>query len=112
MKFRNRKTTDFLYIHMRDTGGLTMKELHRDAMRSGKLTVDYHYVLQESGIVEEGRDRYAVAGNQLDDAERSLYVLIDTGKDGLMTDAQRLSLSELMDVLNGVFTGMKTIVNE
>lgn len=112
MKFRNRKATDFLYIHLKNTGGLTLKELHRDAMRSGKLTVDYHYVVQESGIVEEGRDRYAVAGNQLENADNSLYILIDTGDDGLMTDAQRLSLNELMEVLHGEFPGMKTMIEE
>lgn len=112
MKFRERKATDFLYIHLKNTGGLTLKELHRDARRAGKLTVDYHYIVQESGIVEEGRDKYVIAGNRMDYAETSIYVLVDVGDEGVMTDAQRLSLHELMDGLHEEFPAMKNIVNE
>lgn len=112
MKFRERKSTDFLYIHLRDTDGLTLKELHVAARRSGKLTVDYHYIVQENGDVEEGRSRYEIAGNQLENHENSIYILVDSGDQGILSDAQRLSLHELMDSLHDEFPNMKSIVNE
>lgn len=109
MKFRQRERTDFLYIHFKNTGGLTLKELHRDARRSGELAVDYHYIVQENGLVEEGRQRYDIAGRTMENAETSLYVLVAVDDDGALTDAQRYAYGLLMEDLVGEFVGVEII---
>ena len=112
MKFRQRTSTDFLYIHFNNTGGLTLKELHRDARRAGELAVDYHYVVQENGLVEEGRGRYDIAGRTMENAEKALYVLVAVDEDGALTDAQRYAYGLLMEDLVGEFKGIQTIEEE
>ena len=112
MKFRQRERTDFLYIHFKKTGGLTLKELHRDARRSGELAVDYHYIVQENGLVEEGRQRYDIAGRTMENAEASLYVLVAVDEDGAMSDAQRYAYGLLMEDLLGEFVGVEIITTE
>lgn len=112
MKFRQRERTDFLYIHFRNTGGLTLKELHRDARRAGELTVDYHFVVQENGLVEEGRERYDIAGHTLENAETALYVLVAVDEDGALSDAQRYAYGLLMEDLVAEFPGAEVIKEE
>lgn len=112
MKFRQRERTGFLYIHFKKTGGLTLKELHRDARRSGELAVDYHYIVQENGLVEEGRQRYDIAGRTMENAEASLYVLVAVDEDGAMSDAQRYAYGLLMEDILGEFVGVEIITED
>lgn len=112
MKFRVRKDTNFLYIHLRNTGGLTLSELHRDSRRAGKLTVDYHYIVQESGLVEEGRRLHEIAGNQLENAETSIYILVDIGGSGKQTDAQKVIMKELIEELSELFPDAQLIISK
>lgn len=109
MKFRERKTTNFLYIHFKDTDGLSLTELYREARRIGKLDIDYHYVIQGSGIVEEGRPNYVVAGNDLENSQEAIYVLVDMSTNGKLTDAQKLSLRELLDILKYEHPGVEIV---
>lgn len=97
MKFKLRPSTDFLYIHLKDTGGLSVRELHREARKAGKLDIGYHYVVQENGVVEQGREQYVVAGYDLENCDRSIYVLVDCGENGKLTDSQKVSLQDLKD---------------
>lgn len=111
MKFRPRETTDYLYIHLKDTGGLTVKELHREARRAGMLSIDYHYVVQRNGDVETGREPYVIAGHRCENAETSIYILVDQGEKGKLTDSQKVSLQELLESLKGEYPGVEVIKN-
>lgn len=110
MKFRTRKTTDFLYIHLRNTGGLTVPELRREARRAGKLDIDYHYVVQDNGAVEQGREQYVVAGYEFENSENSIYILVDVSEKQKLSDAQKVSLQELMDSIYATYPNIKTIM--
>jgi hypothetical protein len=110
VKFRARKSTDFLYIHLKNTGGLSVPELRRAARKVGKLDVDYHYVVQENGVVEQGREQYVVAGYEFENSENSIYVLVDTGDDDRLSDAQKVALQDLMDSIYATYPNVKTIM--
>lgn len=101
MKFRSRKTTDHLCVVKSDTGGLPVPELQAEARRRGDLAIGYHYVVQENGKVEQGREPYAVAGHNFENPENSIYILVDIGDRGRLTDAQQVALTDLLDTLQG-----------
>lgn len=101
MKFRSRKTTNYLYVVQRDTGGLSVPELQAAARRRGDLAIGYHYVVQENGVVEQGREPYAVAGHNFENPETSIYILVDIGGRGRLTDSQKVALEDLLDMLQG-----------
>lgn len=101
MKFRERKDTHYIYVHLRDTDGLTVPELHNEARRNGELTLGYHYVIQSNGNVEQGRDQYSVAGRSMENAETSIYVLIDSRGKNRLSDCQ-------IDVTKGLLDSLQT----
>lgn len=107
MKFRSRKTTDYLYVVRKDTGGLSVPELQAEARRRGDLAIGYHYVVQENGKVEQGREPYAVAGHNFAHPENSIYILVDIGDRGRLTDAQKVALEDLLDMLQGEHPGAR-----
>ena len=110
MKFKIRESTDYLYVHKRDTGGLTVPELRRVARKEGKLDIDYHYVVQDTGSVEQGRDEYVVAGHELENNDRSIYVLVDVGDRGRLSDAQKVALRDLISSIQGTYPDIKVII--
>lgn len=110
MKFKTRPSTDFLYLCFQDTGSLSVPELRRVARKAGKLDIDYHYVLQENGVVEQGREPYVVAGYELENCDRSIYVLIDCGTNGKLTDSQKVSLKDLQDSIIATYPDICVVV--
>lgn len=109
MKFKLRPSTDFLYIHLKDTGGLTVPELHREARKTGKLDIGYHHVIQKNGVVEQGRAQDEVAGYDLENCDRSIYVLVDCGENNKLTDAQKVSLQDLKDSIIATYPDIVVI---
>lgn len=109
MKFKVRPSTVFLYIHCRNTGGLSAPELHREARKAGKLAIDYHYVVQENGLVEQGREPYVVAGYSLENCNTSVYVLVDTGEDGKISDSQKVALRDLKESITATYPNIMVI---
>jgi hypothetical protein len=117
MKFRIRKSTDILYIHLIDTQGKTTMELQREVRRKGQLALGYHYVVQREGLVEQGREPYAVAGydlaNQesLENPETSIHILVDAKKGTRkpLTDVQKVALGDLKESILGEFPHIQII---
>lgn len=109
MKFRERKDTHYIYVHLRDTKGLTVPELHNEARRAGELTLGYHYVVQDNGDVEQGRDQYSVAGRNMEDAETSIYVLINSRGKNKLSDCQVDTVKDLLDLLQTEYPKAKII---
>ena len=107
MKFIVREKTDHLNILFQDTGGLSAQELHREARRTGKFAVDFHYVVQRNGIVEAGREPYVVAGAPFENSKTSVCILVDVGETGKMTDSQKVGLKDLLSGLKGTYPGVK-----
>jgi len=108
MKFRIREATEFLYVHVQDTGGLSVQELQREARRKGLLGFGYHYVIQQDGTVEHGRKPYEVAGHDFENPNVSVYVLVDS-ETGELTDAQKVSLRDLISSLQGEYQRIKVM---
>jgi len=111
MKFRERITTDFLYVLHEDIKEMPVKELSKVARREGKLHVDYHFYIHRDGTVEQGRDETVIAGYGLENSERSIYVLVDSGDVMQITDSQKLSLFLLTESLTCTYPDMNIIGN-
>lgn len=108
MKFKLRPSTDFLYVQLRDTGGLSVPELQREARKAGKFDCGYHYVVQKNGVVEQGREPYVVAGYDFENCDNSVYVLVDVADK--LTDSQKVSLRDLMESITATYPEIKTIM--
>lgn len=116
MKFRIRKSTNILQIHLKDTQGKTAQELQREAILDGQLSLGYHYVVLKDGLVEQGREPYAVAGCDLagrimENPDNSICVLVDA-RMGRMTDAQRVSLADLKASIGAEYPNIKIITEK
>ena len=107
MKFKVRKSTDFLYILTQDIQGKTAYELRMEAMRKGELDIGVHYVIQKDGSVDQGREPYAVAQYSFRAPERSIYVLVDAGSLSDLSDAQAFALDELISSTQGEYPNIQ-----
>lgn len=112
MKFRHRKTTNFVYVVKMNTGGLSVPELQAEARRRGDLAIGYHYVVQENGQVEQGRAPYEVAGHDLENPETSIYILVDSGERKALSDAQKVSLKDLLESLEEATQKTQLIIKQ
>ena len=107
MKFKVRKSTDFLYILTQDIQGKTAYELRMEAVRKGELDIGVHYVIQKDGSVDQGREPYAVAQYSFRAPERSIYVLVDADSLSDLSDAQAFALDELISSTQGEYPNIQ-----
>lgn len=95
--FKKRKVTKDVRIVFRPvSGSVTLQDLERQARRSGKFNLGYHYILFKNGVVEKGIDEELYADYDLRHYETSIYVLA-VGES--LNDAQRYALKQLTDKL-------------
>jgi hypothetical protein len=97
MKFRDRLTTAFLQVVFKETQANSIHELRSEARRKGDLDVDFHFIIQKDGTVEEGRAESAVGHYSLEDPERTLSVFVNAPNARKMTDAQKYSYLKLLE---------------
>lgn len=107
MKFKLREGTKTLRIFKEDTEGLTVQELFRGARRLGNFDVDFHYLIQRDGNVEEGRESSVVAGYYYDATRESIVILVDACDTNKMTDSQKVSLRDLKGSIKATYPDIK-----
>lgn len=95
MRFKQRTTTSFIHVDMRDLKGANAEKLFKQARRNGELDTGYHYILSNTGIFEKDREENAVAQHNFPDSDTSLYVLADTDKLNRLNDAQNAAMRYL-----------------
>jgi N-acetyl-anhydromuramyl-L-alanine amidase AmpD len=107
MKFKVREDTRFLNIYKENTEGLTTQELFIVARRAGSFSVDYHYLIQRDGNVEEGREPSVVAGFTYDSTRQAIVILVDASEANKLTDAQKVSLRDLKESISATYPDIK-----
>lgn len=95
MKFKQRTTTSFIHVDMRNLKGANAEKLFKQARRCGELDTGYHYILNNTGIFEKDREEKAIAQHNFPDYDTSLYVLADTNNLGKLNDAQNAAMRYL-----------------
>lgn len=95
MKFRQRVSTEYIHVDLKNLKGQGVDKLFKQARRDGEFDTGYHYILSNTGLFETDREEGAVAQHDYPDYDSSLYILADT--DGLdkLNDAQNAALRDI-----------------
>lgn len=96
IKFLTRKHTEGVRLSFRE-GDMSLMDLVKQAKRSGRLHLGYHYVLHKNGTISKGIDDAFYADYTLPHHQTSLYILVMGGH---LNDAQQHALQRLLDDLN------------
>ena len=96
MKFKQRESTQFIHVDMKNLKGAGVEKLFKEARRNGELDTGYHIILSNTGLCETDREKGAVAQYNFPDANCSLYILADTGKIDKLNDAQNAALRQVL----------------
>lgn len=109
LEFKEREKTDTICLLHERTHGKPLEILWRLARRNGELDVPFHFYVQESGEVMEGRPLLAVAGRQYTRTEFTVYVLIDAESKNTITDVQKKAVKGILRNLEATFPGVQVV---
>lgn len=92
LKFKKRKSTDNIIVVERNIANAPVNDLRVEAKRLGDFDIGYHFVVYQDGAIGVGRQEDAPAGHNLPKCDTSLYVLVDIGNVGDVSDAAKKAL--------------------
>lgn len=107
MNFKARKETIGLLVVLSDLQGMSSADLRVLEVRKGNFEVDFHYLIQEDGKLETGREKFAVAGSSLDPRGVNLCVRVETNGLKSVSDCSKVTLADLISDLKGEFGDLK-----
>lgn len=92
LKFKQRKSTDAIIVVEKNIANASVNDLRAEAKRLGDFDIGYHLIVYQDGALGYGREMTAPAGHDLPHCDTSLYVLVDVGNEGKISDAQKKAL--------------------
>lgn len=103
IKFKKRKSTDAIVVVEQNIANAPVNDLRVQAKRLGDFDIGYHYVVYQDGCIGRGRDEDAPAGHTFPNCDTSIYVLVDIGNAGEVSDAAKKAL----DYIQGIYPDVK-----
>lgn len=84
-------------------------QLHREAVRDGEFTVDFHFLINKQGMVSTGRKHWEVADYVYNDYEKSIVIVADSPNKLKLTDGQNNAIEEVVHDLKVLYPDVKVI---
>lgn len=109
VKFKEREQTEFISVHEVDLKGKKHIDLVKEARQKGEFDVPYHYVVYDTGTIENGRDDSAIGGRMFPSYDSAVFILVDLNGNDKMTDAQSSALDVLIDQLRERYPSIKGV---
>ena len=102
-QIRKRHNTLYCYITHKDMTDLRLVDIDKKARQEGNLQQPYHFYIKRNGIQEDGRPVEVFAGHELENPTQSIHILLDTKPHKKPSDAQRLTLSNLVTMITAAY---------